>query len=99
MPNEPLPPSYHVVTPEQDTRIEAEVNRLLVERDKANFEGFVDSPPGEGVFFPAPSPREELVFYEAQDEAYWANLYASYPDMARRAFRRFADLVGKYRHD
>ena len=97
MANAPLPRIHHVVTPEQDRRIEDAVNERLIARDKANFDGFVDAMPGEGVFFPKRSPREELVYYEARDELYWMQFYQSYPDMARRAFRRFADLVAKYR--
>ena len=84
--------TYWPLTPEEDRRVRAEVIDPLVERSKTNFNELLTGLPGrENV-----TGREQLAFYRSTDEAYWAGLMGSYPQLAAASLRDWARLSHLY---
>lgn len=81
----------HPVDADTDRRIRQQVVERLVERSDANFEAFRKLP---GLKLK--SGRERLAYYRTQPFEWLANLWMSYPEVARSIMLDWSSLSRQY---
>lgn len=85
---------YHTLDAKQDRKVREQLQGLLKERHKRNWEPMEN--PNEMIGMKWPSGREELAYYRSQQASFWMDLAASYPDRAKWRLKRWAQLAKRY---